>query len=213
MEKYVKDRAHNRYPAYCCDDIDERVGALEEAVRALVACSVPDGSITLAKLADDARSWNREINKGKLFAEWIGTQAEYEAHLAENGGKPLANVKYIITNDQTFARVTNHFNGNGVGDLVVVNETLDDRQWLTIGERQEKLYITINGAGNQFGLYAFRTLQEEEEWHVPANGVLDSPRSYILTGTWQRIGVMSVEELEDTTTQYRYLTLWQKVLS
>lgn len=96
-KKYVKDGAHNRYPAYCCDDIDVRVGALEEAVAALVAGTVPDGTVTLAKLADDARAYTREINKGTLICEWIGTQEEYAAHIAENGGKPLANVRYTIT--------------------------------------------------------------------------------------------------------------------
>lgn len=98
-DKYVKDKAHNRYPAYCCDDIDERVGALEEAVAALVAGTIPDGTVTLAKLAEDARSWAREINKGTLVCEWIGTQAEYEAHLEENGGEPLANCRYTITDN------------------------------------------------------------------------------------------------------------------
>lgn len=99
-EKYVKDRSHNRYPAYCCDDIDARVGALEVALEALIAGTVPDGAVTLAKLAEDARSWSREINNGLLVAEWIGTRAEYEAHLAENGGTPLTNVKYMITDDE-----------------------------------------------------------------------------------------------------------------
>lgn len=95
-KKYVKDGAHNRYPAYCCDDIDARVGALEEAVAALVAGTVPDGSVTLAKLAEDARTHTREINKGRLISEWIGTKEEYEAHLAENGGEPLPNVRYSL---------------------------------------------------------------------------------------------------------------------
>ena len=95
-EKYVKDRAHNRYKAYCCDDIDARVGALEEALAALVAGTVPDGAVTLAKLAEDARTYTREINKGRLISEWIGTQEEYEAHLAEIGGSPLPNVRYSV---------------------------------------------------------------------------------------------------------------------
>lgn len=102
FKKFVKDRSHNRYPAYCCDDIDERVGAIEEALAALVAGTVPDGSVTLAKLAADARAYTREINKGTLICEWIGTEAEYAQHLAEHGGLPLANVKYSITDKPLF---------------------------------------------------------------------------------------------------------------
>lgn len=99
MTKYVKDDAHNRYAAYCCEDIDKRLGVLEEALASLVAGTIPDGSVTLAKLAADARTWSREINKGALFAEWIGTREEYEAHLAANGGSPLNNCKYTITTE------------------------------------------------------------------------------------------------------------------
>lgn len=98
--KFVKDKNHNRYPAYCCDDIDERLGALEEVVAALVAGTVPDGAVTLAKLANDARTYTREINHGTLISEWIGTHDEYEAHLYDNGGKPLPNVRYTITDDK-----------------------------------------------------------------------------------------------------------------
>lgn len=97
FKKFVKDRAHNRYPAYCCDDIDARVGAIEEALAALVAGTVPDGAVTLAKMANDARTYTREINKGTLICEWIGTEEEYNAHVAENGGNQLPNVKYTIT--------------------------------------------------------------------------------------------------------------------
>lgn len=99
LKKFLKDRNHNRYAGYCCEDIDPRLQALEEAVAALVAGTVPDGAVTLAKLAADARSYVREINKGRLLAEWVGSQAEYDAHVAENGGNPLPNVKYIITDD------------------------------------------------------------------------------------------------------------------
>lgn len=102
LSKFVKDRAHNRYKAYCCDDIDPRLEAQEAAVAALVARTVPDGSITLAKLAADARAYTREINKGTLICEWIGTEAEYAQHLAEHGGLPLANVKYSITDKPLF---------------------------------------------------------------------------------------------------------------
>lgn len=95
--KFVKDRAHNKYPAYCCEDIDARLGLIEEQLAALVAGTVPDRAVTLAKLADDARTWAREINRGTLFAEWIGTYNEYEEHIADNGGEPLPNVRYTIT--------------------------------------------------------------------------------------------------------------------
>ena len=119
MEKYVKDKAHNRYPAYCCDDIDKRVGALEEAVAAIVAGTVPDGSVTLAKLAADARSWVREINRGTLVCEWIGTQEEYDAHISENGGEPLANCRYSITDAPVpFAQITG--SDYPLGSLVTV---------------------------------------------------------------------------------------------
>lgn len=100
--KYVKDGAHNRFPAYCCEDIDKKLAYLIEAVEALVAGTVPDGAVTLAKLAEDARTYTREINKGALLCEWIGTEEEYALHLAENGGKPLANVKYTITDKAPF---------------------------------------------------------------------------------------------------------------
>lgn len=100
FKKYVKDRNHNKYPAYCCEDIDgdlgARVKALEEALEGLVAGIMPDGSVTLAKLADDARSYTREINKGRLLSEWVGTQEEYAEHLAANGGSPLPNVRYSV---------------------------------------------------------------------------------------------------------------------
>jgi hypothetical protein len=131
-KKYVKDRAHNRYEAYCCDDIDARVGALEDALAALVAGTVPDGAVTLAKMAEDARSWSREINKGRLVAEWIGTRAEYNAHVAGNGGAPLTNVKYIITDD-----------AHPVGSIVTVGVPNDDpdatKTACTIGEVQTRL--------------------------------------------------------------------------
>lgn len=110
LKKFVKDRQHNRYPAYCCEDIDERLGVLEAAVQALVAQTVPDGAVTLAKLADDARTYTREINKGTLFAEWIGTEEEYKAHIEENDGQPLTNVRYTITESTSLP----------VGSLVVV---------------------------------------------------------------------------------------------
>ena len=123
-EKYVKDRNHNRFPAYCCEDIDAdlgaRVKALEEALEGLVAGIMPDGSVTLAKLAADARSYRREINKGLLFCEWIGTQEEYDAHVEENGGEPLANVRYTITDDNIFSEIPSpDFSDVPIGAVVV----------------------------------------------------------------------------------------------
>lgn len=133
MAKYVKDDAHNKYPAYCCEDIDTRLARLEEAVAALVAGSVPDGSVTLPKLANDARTWTREINKGLLTAEWIGTKAEYEAHIAENGGEPNANTVYTIT-DVDFLPDTKSnndsvltLNGKGYYILEIRNEYAANR--------------------------------------------------------------------------------------
>lgn len=137
-EKYVKDRAHNRYPAYCCDDIDERVGKLEEALADLLETMLPEGTVRLSSLAEDARSWSREINKGRLVAEWIGTRAEYEAHVAENGGEPLANVKYIITDDEhlvgsvvTVFALTSYINAGG--------ETITEAQRYEIGDEVNTL--------------------------------------------------------------------------
>lgn len=97
FKKFVKDRAHNRYEAYCCEDIDKLLAYLTEAVEALVAGTVPDGAVTLAKLAADARTYTREINKGLLLSEWVGTHAEYLEHIEANGGQPLPNCRYTIT--------------------------------------------------------------------------------------------------------------------
>lgn len=125
FKKFVKDRAHNRYTAYCCDDIDERVGKIEEALAALVAGTVPDGAVTLPKLADDARTYTREINKGTLFAEWIGTEAEHSQHLTENGGAPLPNVRYTITDaalpPQTIGNITKCNRDFPVGTILAVD--------------------------------------------------------------------------------------------
>ena len=172
-KKYVKDRAHNRYPAYCCDDIDERVGALEEAVSALVAGTVPDGVVTLAKLADDARSWAREINKGLLLAEWVGTQAEYEEHLAENGGQPLANVKYIITDTGAYAQLT--ADDYPVGSIVTVGVDPALNKEFYIGDICDKIK-RLGSLKDKFFLYASYNPQTAEKWRCIGycgEGVID----------------------------------------
>lgn len=35
QKKYVTDGAHNRYPAYCCDDVDGLLGAHNHAASAI----------------------------------------------------------------------------------------------------------------------------------------------------------------------------------
>lgn len=138
LSKFVKDRAHNRHKAYCCDDIDPRLEALEAAVAALVAGTVPDGSVTLAKLAADAMTYAREINKGTLICEWIGTQEEYEQHLSEVGGSPLPNVRYSITNGNPPAEVSkfDEMSALPVGTIVAVR--------VFIGEEAASLYRVGN---------------------------------------------------------------------
>ena len=204
-EKYVKDRAHNKYPAYCCDDIDARVGALEAAVAALVAGTVTDGSVTLAKLADDAQKYAREINKGTLYAVWIGTTEEYNKHLEENGGEPLVNVKYIITDGLPSAHVTDLQYPVGVGALVLVKETYEGLLTLNTGETQRNLYITSNDDRSLFGKYAYLTY--EEEVNNRSQSGLEGAQSARLDGLWRRIGV--VYEYDNYTPVY--ITLWQKV--
>lgn len=121
-KKFVKDRAHNRYEAYCCEDIEPRLKAMEEQLAALVAGTIPDGSVTLAKMAADARTYRREINSGALFCEWIGTKEQYEQHVQENGGQPLANCRYTITDDNLGALITT--DDYPVGSLMSVYKTV-----------------------------------------------------------------------------------------
>lgn len=128
-KKYVKDGKHNKFPAYCCEDIDNDLGArvkqLEEALEGLVAGIMPDGSVTLAKLANDARTYVREINQGRLISEWIGTQEEYDAHVAENGGEPLPNVRYTIQGVEKYAQIATDDNEYPVGSVMSVLVSCD----------------------------------------------------------------------------------------
>ena len=192
-KKYVKDKAHNRYPAYCCDDIDERVGALEEAVAALVAGTVPDGSVTLAKLAEDARSWAREINRGTLVCEWIGTQEEYDEHVAENGGKPLANCRYTITDYglEPYA----------IGSFIAVRSEsvyLGDAGFVIGNERE--LYLAIDSTGTPMKAHA----------EIGRRVYPDiSESDYIqLEGMWRCCGETATREASDGTWHY---ALYQRV--
>lgn len=213
-EKYVKDRSHNRYPAYCCDDIDERVGALEEAVAALVAGTIPDGSVTLAKLADDARAWSREINRGRLVAEWIGTYDEYKDHLVANGGEPLANVKYTITDRQSFAKMAT---GTiyPIGSFVTAVELLngeDPSVFPQIGKTQANMYLPktespITG-DTIVGTFAYRTYAEAADSYVdggPATGVIT------LFGLWRMCGISGMRSDPSSTNRLYTYEIWQKL--
>lgn len=187
MEKFVKDKAHNRYKAYCCDDIDELVGALIEAVEALEAGTVPDGAVTLAKLAKDARSWVREINKGTLICEWIGTQEEYDAHIAENGGEPLANCRYTITDAPVpFAQITS--SDYPIGSIVTVRaaEAALGDAGLAIGD-ERALYIDPN---RNFAEIAKATGNEQ------------------LVGTWRGCGETAIMTEDGVTYHY---AIYQRV--
>lgn len=175
MAKFVKDKAHNRYEAYCCEDIDKRLGALEEALAALVAGTIPDGSVTLARLAADAMSYTREINKGRLFAEWVGTTEEYKAHLEEVGGEPLANVKYIITDDPEPARVTVHSEEStqvlSVGSIIPVMCPVED-------EERTNPQFYVGSVCNTFSRFSLTGAQ----YYQPSN-------SKTLEGTWVCLGL------------------------
>lgn len=163
FKKFVKDRNHNRFPAYCCEDIDKdlgtRVKELEEALAGLVAGIMPDGSVTLAKLADDARTYVREINKGRLLSEWVGTQEEYAAHIAANGGEPLANVRYTIADKPASYAVK-------AGSLSAGAPKLNSEKKLTEGTGYYYIKLSNNAAfgvlyweegKTTFGTAAFRT--------------------------------------------------------
>ncbi len=139
FKKFVKDRAHNRYEAYCCEDIDKLLGALSEAVAALVAQTVPDKSVTLEKLAEDARTYTREINHGALFCEWVGTYAEYTAHLAANGGQPIANVRYTITDHNA-----SHVNAESVNAGKVKANNYIYHEANKTSSSQNRIYIDVS---------------------------------------------------------------------
>lgn len=168
--KFVKDKAHNRFPAYCCEDIDTRVGRLEEAVAALVAGTVPDGSITLAKLAADARTYKRDLNSGLLFCEWIGTQEQYEQHVKENGGDPLVNCRYTVTDGTACAIVTT--DEYAVGSLMAVYKEVEE------GEANYSPHIgdTVDGLKIATLYKSFATKYDENPT--------------IKNGTWRCIGYL-----------------------
>ena len=202
FKKFVKDRAHNRYEAYCCDDIDERVGKIEEALAALVAQTVPDGAVTLAKLSDDARTYTREINKGTLISEWIGTSEEYAAHIEENGGEPLPNVKYIITDEPAPAHITT--TAFPVGSLLIAwtDYVLYD---YGVGQVITRLYLPKSN--NYFYRYAF---------HSEAAAQEQVPEGYTnietLTGSWVCCGSVDNTYLgEGTRAISGGYELWQKI--
>lgn len=215
FKKFVKDRAHNRHEAYCCEDIDKLIGALQEAVAALTAGTVPDGAVTLAKLAEDARSWSREINKGLLVAEWIGTEAEYEAHLAANGGKPLANVKYNIT-DKKSGCYAQFATGTAfpLGSFVTVVEKLNGEDLTVfphIGETQGNIYIAKKTTADGeliLDSYAVRTYSEAAERIVVGDGLAGV---HGVGGTWRMCGISGMRDDPNSTNMVYCYEIWQKI--
>lgn len=213
-DKYVKDGAHNRFPAYCCEDIDKIVGKLVEDVAALVAGTVPDGAVTLAKLAADARTYSRELNKGLLTAEWIGTRAEYEAHVEENNGSPLANVKYIITDDEQGARITT--DAYAVGSLVAAMEVIngeDMTSYPQIGDTCDSIVLPVltylDGA-TQKHPYAFTSSDAAENYSMFRSYETEELKT--LSGTWRLCGVTGTGSLNGTATNLvAFYELWQRV--
>lgn len=182
-DKFVKDRAHNRYPAYCCDDIDVRVGALEAAVAALVAGTIPDGSVTLAKLADDARTYRKDLNSGALFAEWIGTESDLSDHMRDHDYEMLPNVKYILTDETAPAHITD--DDLLVGALITVG----------VDDSQEKSFQIGETCSNFTKSENFATFYKYNE-------------SYQMAGTWRCIGrcghLDGVEGESSSTTFYLF---------
>lgn len=185
-KKYVKDGKHNKFPAYCCEDIDNDIGArlqrLEEAVADLVAGTVPDGAVTLAKLADDARIYVKEINKGRLICEWIGTQEEYDAHVAENGGEPLANVRYTITDAETYIKVSDMLSGTDlpVGTSLAIYSENDYK----LGDKT-KIYMLVT-ISQTTGEVIVRAMRGEKSGET--NDSLIYSNSYEMAGEWQCCG-------------------------
>lgn len=188
-KKYVKDGKHNKFPAYCCEDIDALLGELVEAVEALVAGTVPDGSVTLAKLADDARSYVREINKGRLISEWIGTKEEYDAHIAENGGKPLPNVRYSIEGGEKYAQVvTDEYPVGSVMSVRVECEVWGADKF-RIGDTIEgKLESFTNALGQAAMCFEYKE-----------SGVLEA---YAVAGKWRCCGLVATDTSASATCQY-----------
>ena len=182
FKKFVKDRAHNRYEAYCCEDIEPRLKAIEEKLEALVAGTIPDGSVTLAKLANDARTYTREINSGTLFSEWIGTRAQYDVLVEQNGGNPPQNVRYTITDDNSSAQVTT--DDYAVGSLMVVIKDATD------GGDLYAPYIgdTVDGLDIETSFRSHATWYKEN----PTNK----------NGTWRCIGYFGRNTFRDGTTDY-----------
>lgn len=182
FKKFVKDRAHNRYEAYCCEDIEPRLKAMEEKLEALVAGTIPDGSVTLAKLANDARMYTRETNSGTLFTEWIGTQAQYDAHVQQNGGHPIPNCRYTITDGTPHAIVTT--DDYAVGSLMVVFKLATD------GEDLYAPFIgdTVDGLDIATTYKSKATLYKE------------NPTTK--NGTWRCIGYLGRNTYRDGTTDH-----------
>ena len=188
--KFVKDKNHNRYPAYCCDDIDARLGALEAAVEALVAQTVPDGSVTLAKLAADARTYTREINKGRLISEWIGTRAEYTAYRDSVMIDP--NTRITITDDPAPAQVITEYYPDGqfelpVGALVIAHNSTNQGGFL----RTAELYVveTLYAGSGIWAPYAFTDRTAAEQYADDTQGMMCK-----LEGTWRGCGSFTVTE-------------------
>ena len=214
FRKFVKDRAHNRHEAYCCEDIDKLIGALTEAVAALTAGTVPDGAVTLPKLAEDARSWSREINKGLLVAEWIGTEAEYNAHVAKNGGEPLANVKYTITDKKSAFSQYATSDTFPIGSFVTVVEKLNGEDitiFPHIGDTQAVVYIanTTTEAGEKIlDSYAVRTYAEANERTV-LGGVQNGVSG--ISGVWRMCGISGMQDDPNSSNMVYCYEIWQKI--
>ena len=194
MPKYVKDKNHNRYEAYCCEDIDKRLALLEAAVADLVAGTIPDGSVTLAKLADDARSYTREINSGQLVQEWIGTSADYVSYLSQHG-EPDGNIKFIITdqNAPPFIQTDDLV----VGSIITVSECVDDR-------------IFKNGEVYD-GLYYYAAVGAPIHYSVK-NGEYPAANIKLIEGRWRCLGATGYVENNQHDIETRvYYYIFQRI--
>ena len=127
---------HCKRETYGADHIDD----IEKKVDDLTEGTIPDGSVTYAKLAKEAKQNSEEINTGAVMREWHGTSEEYDAHIKANGGQPLPNVKYYVTGEPIHANTADGVvkgtdgkytalekNANGVinnGEIVIATKKL-----------------------------------------------------------------------------------------
>ena len=230
-KKYVKDGAHNRYAAYCCEDVDEKLGEIDTKIKELEETGENGATFTPSVSSEGVLSWTNDkdlenpdpVNiKGESAYEhakaggYTGTESVFNIKLSETVGYTAQDLRSDLAVGNVYSdKAVTDRRGNVIDETYATKEELGIKipsYWQTaLEEGAEAINTALCTAGRNKSAFLFYS---DAHWNY---GSQMSPKllKYLYEHTGMTKTFFGGDIVNDEATDYdtmEYLWTWRNML-